>query len=142
MDYQFPRYLPPVADVLMFILMTTRLDNRRKNLTSYYRYYYDCLRTELENRKLIAEDILSWNDFQSSCDALKLFPMVFNCVALPFTFFPNEIQMKIKSSEADEFRRIREVNHHDYITQYMNEDKEFKDVVLESIEELMETLFE
>lgn len=141
MDYQFARYLPPVADVLMFILMTTRLDNRRKYLSSYYRYYYDCLRTELENHELIADDILSWKDFQSSCDDLKLFPMVFNCVALPFTFFPNEIQMKIKNSTADEFQRLREVNHHDYIIQYMKEDKEFKDVILESIEELMETLF-
>lgn len=142
MDYQFARYLPPVADVLMFILMTTRLDNRRKHLLSYYRYYYDCLCMELEKHKLIADDILSWKAFQSSCDDLKLFPLVFNCVALPFTFFPNEIQMKIKSSAAEEFKRMREVNHHDFIMHYMTEDKEFKDVVLESIEELMETLFE
>lgn len=142
MDYQFARYLPPVADVLMFILMTTRLDNRRKYLSSYYRYYYDCLCTELEKHKLIAEEILSWNDFQSSCKDLKLFPMIFSCVGLPFTFFPNEIQMKIKNSSDEEFRRIREVNHHDFIIQHMKEDKEFKDVVLESIEELMETLFD
>lgn len=141
MDYQFVRYLPPVADVLMFILMTTRLDSRRKYLSCYYRYYYDCLCTELEQRGLVANDILSWNDFQSSCEDLKLFPMVFNCVALPFTFFPNEIQMKIKSSGSEEFQSMREINHHDYIIQYMEEDEEFKEVVLESIEELMETLF-
>lgn len=142
MDYQFARYLPPVADVLMFILFTTRLDNRRKYLPGYYRYYYDCLCAELEKHKLIADDIVTWTDFQSSFDDLKLFPMVFNCVGLPFTYFPNEIQMKIKSSTAEEFQRMREVNHHDYIKQYMEEDKEFRDVVLESIEELVETLFD
>lgn len=121
--------------------MTTRLDSRRKNLLIYYRYYYDCLSAELEKHGFVANDILSWNDFQCSCEELKLFPLLFNCVALPFTFFPNEIQMKIKSSSSEEFQRVREVNHHDYIIEYMEEDAEFKDVVLESIEELMETLF-
>lgn len=141
MDYQFGRYLPPVADVLMFILMTTRLDSRRKYLLSYYKYYYDCLCTELEKQGLVANDILAWKEFQCSCEDLKLFPLVFNCVALPFTYFPNEIQMKIKSSTSEEFQRIRDINHHDYIIQYMKEDEEFKNVILESIEELMETLF-
>ncbi len=142
MDYQFARYLPPVSDVLMFILMTTRLDHRRKHLSHYYRYYHECFCAELEKHELVADEILSWNDFQASCKDLKLFPIVFNCVGLPFTFYPNEIQMKIKSSSAEEFRRVREDNHYDYMIHHMKQDDEFKDVVLESMEELMETLFE
>ncbi|KAJ6622509.1 hypothetical protein Bhyg_17595 [Pseudolycoriella hygida] len=142
MDFQFPRYLPPVADVLMFILMSTRLENRREYLMSYYKYYYDCLRMELEKQELNPDDVLTWHDFQSSCNELKLFPLVFNCVALPFTFYPKDIQVKMKNCTDAEFQRVRDVGHYDFMLQYMKEDDEFKDVILESIEELMEELFD
>lgn len=142
MDYQFPRYVPPVSDVLQLIFMTTRRNDRLKNLSSYCRFYYECLSSELKRHELNADAELSWDDFQASCNDLKLMPMVYNCVGLPFTYFPNEIQMKIRSSEAEEFRRMREENHHEFIIQYMERDAEFKDAVLESIEELMDTMFE
>lgn len=141
MDYQFPRYIPPVSDVLQLIFMTTRLNHRRKHLSNYFRFYYECLSSELIKHGLNVDDVLSWNEIEASCEDLKLMPMVYNCVALPFTYFPNEIRMKIRSSEAEEFRRVREENHHEIIIKYMEQDAEFKDVILESIEELMETLF-
>lgn len=140
MDFQFYKYAPPAIDVLQLLFMTTRLDYRRQNYEEHFKYYHECLSDELKFRGLDVNEILPWEQFRLSCDKLRIFPMIYNCVAQPLVYLEPEKQLKMKS-EAEKFHHILLVNRMDYMLEAMADDERFKDVVMENIEELLDCIF-
>lgn len=140
MDFQFYKYTPPAIDVLQLLLMTTRLDYRTQNYEKHFKYYHDCLSDELKFRGLDVDKILPWNEFRLSCDELRIFPMIYNCVAQPLVYLEPDKQLKMKN-DAEKFHHILLVNRMDYMLEAMAEDEQFKDVVMENIEELLDCIF-
>lgn len=140
MDYQFYRYAPPAIDVLQLILMTTRLDHRRKYYEDYFKFYYNCFSDELKSHGIDPELILPWKEFRLSCDELRIYPLIYNCVSTPLVFLSPEKQLKLKNDH-EKFQNILLVNRIDYMLDAMADDKMFKDVVMENIEELLDYMF-
>lgn len=140
MDFQFYKYAPPAIDVLQLLLMTTRLDYRRQNYEQHFKFYHDRLSDELKLRGFDVDEILPWHEFRLSCDRLRLFPLIYNCVAQPLVYLEPDKQLKMKN-DAEKFHRILLVNRMDYMLEAMADDDEFKDVVMENIEELLDCIF-
>jgi len=140
MDFQFYKYTPPAIDVLQLLLMTTRLDYRRENYEEHFRFYHNCLTNELQLIGFDVDDILPWREFRLSCDQLRIFPMIYNCVAQPLVYLQPEKQLNMKN-DAERFHHILLVNRMDYMLEAMADDDQFKEVVMENIEELLDCLF-
>lgn len=140
MDFQFYKYAPPAIDVLQLLLMTTRLDYRRKSYEEHFKYYHSCLGDELKVRGFDVDEILPWKEFRLSCDALRIFPIIYNCVAQPLVYLEPAKQLKLKN-DAERFQRILLINRMDYMLEAMADDEQFKDVVMENIEELLDCIF-
>ncbi len=140
MDFQFYKYTPPAIDVLQLLLMTTRLDYRRQNYDEHFQYYHSCLTNELKDHGFDVNDVLPWKEFRLSCDQLRIFPMIYNCVAQPLVYLEPEKQLKMKT-DAERFHRILLVDRMEYVLDAMADDVQFKDVIMENIEELLDCLF-
>lgn len=140
MDFQFFKYAPPAIDVLQLLLMTTRLDYRRQNYEKHFKYYHDCLSDELKVHGFDVDEVLPWKEFRLSCDQLLIYPMVYNCVAQPLIYLEPDKQLKMKY-EAEKFHHILLVNRMDYMLEAMADDEQFKDVIMENIEELLDCIF-
>lgn len=140
MDFQFYKYTPPAIDVLQLLLMTTRLDHRRQHYEEYFRYYHNCLSDELKVHRFDVDSILSWKEFRLTCDELRIFPLIYNCVATPLVFLQPEKQLRMKN-DSEKFHHILLVNRMDYMLEAMADDEQFKDVVMENIEELLDCIF-
>lgn len=140
-DFQFYRYAPPAIDVLQLLLMNTRLDHRRKYYEEYFKYYHSCLSNELKSHGLDVESILTWKEFRLTCDELRMYPIIYNCVAQPQIFFTPEKQLKMKNIDPVKFQHFLLVNRMDFMLEAMAEDEQYKDVIMENIEELLDFMF-
>lgn len=141
MDFQFFRYTPPALDVLQLLTMTTRLEYRRQNYETHFKYYYERLGDELKVRGFDVNEILPWDEFRSSCDDLLMFPVIYNCVATPLVYLKPEKQLKMKNEDAAKFHYYLFVDRMEYMLEGMADDEQFKDVVMENIEELLDLLY-
>ncbi|XP_017771364.1 PREDICTED: uncharacterized protein LOC108558844 [Nicrophorus vespilloides] len=66
-DFQLFRYAPPAHDVTMLIYMTGTRETIRKHCDEYYSYYYDCLKTELNQLNLDVNLILPISEYEETC---------------------------------------------------------------------------
>ncbi|KAJ6644600.1 hypothetical protein Bhyg_09569 [Pseudolycoriella hygida] len=140
MDFQFYKYAPPAIDVLQLLLMTTRLNYRSEKYEEHFRFYHNCLSDELKLRGFDVNEILSWSEFRLSCDELRIYPIIYNCVAQPLIYLQPEKQLSMKN-DAEKFHHILMVNRMDYMLDAMAADDQFKEVIMENIEELLDCIF-
>lgn len=140
LDFQLCRYLPPAVDVLVCIFLNTRRDHRNRHLEYYLRYYWDCLQTQLSSQSLNALEILSWLDFRNSCHHYEFLAIVSNCRYAPFSNLKPGTLQSLESNDMERYSRVCSVDRGQYIVENLKMDKHFRDVVLESLQELVEKL--
>lgn len=140
MDFQLSRYLPPAVDVYQIIYMTTRRANRNeKCMLDYLKSYYSDLRENFEENELV--EILSWEQFIESWNIAKYFAMIFNCTYAPLMYMPAHILEQLKVEDPEQYCTVSNEQRGDFIIQIMNENEQYKEIVLECVNELLEYLY-
>lgn len=140
-DFQICRYLPPVIDVIGLISVSTRLAHRKQFYPYYFQFYYDALTKELNKYQIDVSEVLSWDEFQRSVKELEMLPLVISSVCRPMTTLSSDILLSLKSENPDRYMSIMTVNRHEFIVELMENDAEYKEIVIESYGELLDCMF-
>lgn len=139
LDFQTARYLPITVDVLMAIICTTRISHQKEFYDYYIQYYYEHLTKELEKFNLNLSTKMPFDDYAKSCNYQKTFALVYNVIVLMLTMIPREYFLSINE---DEFRDFADGNRSKFILDFMNKDSFYEECLIESVEAVVEWIFE
>lgn len=140
-DFQLCRYLPPAVDVIQFIYLSTRRLNRDSNhILDYLKTYYSEL-TRCFGFDHQLEMVLPWTDFVASCKLYRFFAIVFNCIYAPLMHMPGQILENLKLNDPEKYYIVSNIERGEFIIQVMNENDNYKEIILECMNELVEYLY-
>ncbi|XP_055710240.1 uncharacterized protein LOC129805975 [Phlebotomus papatasi] len=97
-DFQLVRYAPPALDVVTLICNTTDSVLRQDKLDILLEGYYKRLTKELSRFGIVAEDIISWDDFLESYEYYKLAGLIESVLFGHLTTLPPEISTELLGS--------------------------------------------
>ena len=140
LDYQIARYLPLTVDVLMAIVINTRKTHRQQNLEDYLTFYYERLGYELKEEGIEVSRKITFEEFKISCVEFMVLPLTINAVILTLTLMPSEY-VKELNLNSDNFYKICNVFRDDVVMDLIERDDDYKECLLEAIEELIEYIY-
>lgn len=138
LDYQIARYLPIPVDVLMAIVINTRRDHRQKFMEYYLEFYYEHLKQELAKEEIEIAGKISLECFKKNCQDFMVLPLTINAVILTLTQLPSEFMKDLKDAD---FNRICNIFRDDVVLDFIEKDANYKEYLLEAVEELIEYLY-
>ncbi|XP_055681643.1 uncharacterized protein LOC129789049 [Lutzomyia longipalpis] len=97
-DFQLVRYAPPALDVVTLVCNTTDSAFRKEKQSILLDGYYKSLTKELARFGIVAEDIISWEDFLESCEHYKLAGLIESVLFGHLTRLPTEIANELLTS--------------------------------------------
>lgn len=138
LDYQIARYLPIPVDVLMAIVINTRRDQRKEFMEYYLEFYYEHLKLELTNESIEIVEKISFKVFMESCQDFTALLLIINAVILTITQLPSEF---VKGLNDADFNRVCNIFRDDVVLGLIDKDANYKECLLEAVEELFEYLY-
>lgn len=141
-DFQCMRYLPPSADVMLLLHLTTRRSHRETNFPEYLKFYYAHLSRQLFGYGLDATNLIRFEDLQASCKTLRFLALVNACTLLPWIRMPDNSVHQLKANDYEAYERIAYVRRIDYIVEQMRKDRQYQEIVEEVVCELVEWVYE
>lgn len=141
-DFQSMRYLPPAADILMFLYLTTRRAHREANLSQYLALYHDNLSQNLSNYGLDANSLLPFKELLTSCSVFRFLGLVNAGFLLPWIRMPDNSIHTLKTNDYNSYKTFAYVRRIDYIVEQMYKDEHYKEIVEEIVCELVEWVYE
>lgn len=142
LDFQICRYLPPAIDVLLAIYLNTNRSNRNEFYNHYLTYYYSALQQQLNNFNMSINDIMKWEEFMKSVNYYKIIPLIFNAVYIQLTHLPAGTLDSLRKNNLAKYNSFAHVDRDDVVMDAMEKDDYFKEYIVDSVEELIEYLFE
>lgn len=141
-DFQCMRYLPPAADFMQLLHLTTRRAEREENFTEYLNIYYKSLSRHLSDYGLDSNLLLPFTEFQSTCCIWRFLALINACILLPWIHMPEDSLHNLKITNLKQYEQMAYVRRVDYIVEIMQGDREYKEFVEEIICELVEWVYE
>lgn len=135
LDFQIVKYLPLPIDALMAVILNTRRDDHNERLQCYLKFYYDSLADEVMKSGIDLESKITFKDFREACNYFKLVAVIYNAISIMITHIPTEFFVQIPHEEYEEFS-IRDRTK--TVFKFMEEDKFYRDCVVEAVEEIIE----
>lgn len=137
-DFQICRYLPLTLDVIICILLPSR---NHSNTDECLKFYYKELEIELLQHAVEIEDIMSWHDFEVSCNRFKLFPLVQQGIFWSLTNLPETFITEILASNETAYMKMCNEHRDDVVLKFMECDEFYRETMTEAVERLIEYLF-
>ncbi|XP_066143815.1 uncharacterized protein [Euwallacea fornicatus] len=140
-NFGFCRYFLPAYDVLFFIFTSTTRVFRQHYFTYLIKYYYECLHAELMRHELHLDKIVTFQDFQQSINylmpAIKLRALLHleDWGAKPGFY-------KLLQKDQKAYERHLFQNKGPFLRELYRKDPIFRDLVVDAVQELVETLKE
>lgn len=141
-DFQCMRYLPPAADIMLFLHLTTSRDHRLANFSQYLKFYYAKFSHELSIYGLDANNLLPFKDLEESCKIWRFLALVNACTLIPWIRMPENSIHHLKSNDYQAYQQIAYVRRIDYIVKQMRCDSQYQQIVEEVVGELVEWVYE
>ncbi|XP_066255341.1 uncharacterized protein [Euwallacea similis] len=141
LNFGFCRYFLPAYDVLFFIFTSTTRIFRQHYFTYLTKYYHECLHAELMRHELHIDKILPFQDFQQSINyltpAIKLKALLHleDWGAKPGFY-------KLLQKDQKAYGRYLFENKGPFLRELYRTDPIFRDLVVDAVQELVETLKE
>lgn len=139
-DFQTVKYGPPAMDVLQFLLTNTRKGFREQHQNELLKHYYEFFSGLLAERGFRADEILSENEFQESCEACALPAKIQAIIDRSITFLTNEDYLEATKNEETFVKYLYE-DRGKYIMGGFNRNSEYRDIMVEDIAELRDMIF-
>lgn len=137
-DFQICRYLPLTLDVIICILLPSRYHS---NVDECLRFYYKQLESELLLHDVKIENLLTWHDFEVSCERFKLFPLVQQGMFWSLTNLPENFLINLLASDEQKYISICNENRDELVVEIMETDEYYRTTMTETVERLIEYLF-
>lgn len=142
LDFAISRYLPLTVDVLIAIILCTRRQHRKQHFEYYLNYYYQCLKDELAEHQIQIDELFTWTEFRKNCNDFWLLPLVMNSIFITVTRLPQDRLIHLSENDQEGYKKIMVENRDDLILETMDKDQQFREILVESLEELIEFLFD
>lgn len=139
-DFQICRYLPLTLDVIICVLLSSRLQ-QHSTTDECLEFYYKQLANELEQHNVNVESIMSWRDFEVSCKRFKLFPLVQQGIFWSLTNLPETFLTNLLANNEKEYLRICNEQRDETVLEFMECDEFYRQTMTETVERLIEYLF-
>lgn len=139
LDFQTARYLPITVDVLMAIVCTARREHREELYAFYIAFYYEKLADELKKFSIDLSTEMSFENFTKSCDYHETFALVYNVIVIMITKIPREFFVDFTE---EEYRDFADGNRSKFVLDYMDKDQQYRDVLVEAVEAVVENIYE
>ncbi|KAM7353571.1 uncharacterized protein ACRADG_005577 [Cochliomyia hominivorax] len=133
-DFQTCRYSPPAIDVIFTLFMNLTKQEREENQEKYLKYYYEQLNQHvtdhLQGGRDLEEVIFTEEEFFESVEEFQLFGLLYRALAATILKVPKEIVTDYYKNE----------ERSEKLLEYMEENKEFRTLMEESIEDIIEAV--
>lgn len=137
-DFQICRYLPLTLDTIICIMLPSR---DHSIVDDCLKFYYERLRLELKLHHVQIEDIMSWVDFEVSCNHFKLFPLVQQGMFWSLTNLPDGFLPQLLAEDEKKYIRICNEDRGAFVLEQMENDEYYRETMTETVERLIEYLF-
>lgn len=137
LDFQVAKYLPLPIDFLMLVTMNTRKGHREQMMEHYLNFYYEKLHLELAKHSIELGDKMNFEEFRESCEYFNLPALVYTAISKMITNISTEMYTKMSDKDYDDFMIH---DRFQVVSQIMDSDSYYCEVITEAVEELIEYL--
>ncbi|XP_073822386.1 uncharacterized protein [Musca autumnalis] len=137
-DFQLCRYSPAAIDVLMTLYMNIKPSERKQIEKECHAIYYQQFCEELSLMSLEPKEFMTFEAFEQSLKDLALFGALYNCIAATILRVPGDYLRDMKLNRPDDFHRYTNVDRTDEVLELVKIDADFRDYMLECIDDMME----
>ncbi|XP_034832281.1 uncharacterized protein [Maniola hyperantus] len=137
-DFQAVTCQPPAGDVMLLLHCNLDPVFREENMTTFLKYYYRKLQDVLSSNDVIITDILSLEQFQSSCEKYKLWGLVATACLVPQFWVDDDLTIKY-FSDTDSFGEILTKDKGSFIKKMMRTNDDYKNKVMQVFEEIVDS---
>lgn len=142
LDFAIGRYLPLTIDVLLMIVLSSRRQHRLQYFEHYLEFYYQTLKDELIKHGFQLDTLFSWKDFREDIDNFLIVAMIMHPMYTTVTGLPSEFLAHLCDHDELEYKRVMIENRDPEVLAHMDKDKTYRDILVESVEELIEHFFD
>lgn len=139
LDFGICCYFPLSLDVLMLIYCCTTSTGRKEMYESYLKFYYATIQSELSKNGL--DKLFSLEDFVDNCKDFTLFALVLRCLYLASTFLPSELLQTLSENDEEAYKKLMMEDRDNEVLEAMDNDADYRGLLTEATEELIEYLF-
>lgn len=133
-DFQTCRYSPPAIDVIFTLFMNLTKEERLEKQEQYLKYYYQQLvqhvTDHLPSDHNLEDVVFSESEFLESVEEFQLFGLLYRALAASILKVPKEMVTDYYKNE----------ERSEKLLEYMEENEEFKQLMEESIEDIIEAV--
>lgn len=137
-DFQICRYLSLTVDVMICILTPSR---DHSNSDECIKFYYEELSSELKLHNIKLNDLLLWDNFVTSCEKFKPFPLIQQGLFWSLTNLPESYLTNLLTNDEKKYIRICNENRDDVVLEFIEKDAFYRETMIETVEKLIEYLF-
>jgi hypothetical protein len=105
-------------------------------------YYYQTLKAELARDNFNLDALFSWEDFRKDIDNFLVLALVMHPMYTTVTCMPSEFLAHLCNHKELEYTRIMTENRDPEVLMHMEIDQLYSDILVESVEELIEWFFD
>ncbi|XP_066998233.1 uncharacterized protein [Anabrus simplex] len=136
-DFQMYRYIPPVAEILFFLHMTTRRAYREAHLEDFLALYYETLTHELHLQGYESEQLLPLTEIRESLEAYRNMGRIIGVILNQMCLMDPEIIAPYATS-LGKFRKVLEQDRRQEVDENFQRRPIYRDRLVEALEELIE----
>lgn len=137
-DFAAATCQPPAGDVMFLLHCNLHPKFRKENLAKFLNHYYQELQNILDRYDVILEDIMSYEQFLSSCDKYKLWGLITSAVLVPQFWIDDNLTMKY-FGDTESFKEILTQDKGSFIKKMMESNEDYKNRVKQVFEEIVDT---
>lgn len=134
-DFQCGRYAPPAQDVMSLIHLTTSREFRKKFMYNFIGIYYTNLEKHITLGGYDMKKIITFDEFLASCEEQKVFGMIQTATYFPLILLDSKVVKEYFGNQENNKEALH-VDRSILVREFMDQDKNYRDRVKESIEDL------
>lgn len=136
-DYQAVKLQPPAGDVMTLLHCNLDSEFREKNLDTFLSFYYDKLRSILQDNEINIDNILPKSEYLVTIEKQRKWGLIVSACLIPQIMLNDELITKI-FTDTERFEDIMTMNKGNFIKEMIKNNKYYKDTVMEIFDEIID----
>lgn len=136
-DFQAVYYQPPACDVMLFLHCNLSRKLREENMDTFLDFYHKELEAILQQHDINIADIIPKESFRASAEQQRQWGLIAFACLMPVIFIDDETTTRI-FTDTKQFDQILNKDKGSFIKTRMKENLDYKNLLLETFEEIIE----
>lgn len=136
------RYLPPAADIMLLLHLSTQKVHRDAHLSEYLEFYHKTLSRKLDVHELEVDNFVPFTELVSSCRIWRLLALVNAGILLPWIRMPGNLVHNLKRDDYAGYEYMAYVRRIEIVENLMIKEHQYRMMLEEVVSELVQFVFD